>query len=140
MARRDHEQNEAAVLYFRREKLTDGVHMARVALRRGENSLFHRHTRTRDTFYVMSGTLTITLHLDGSDGPAGYHAVCETKPEVKRDRQGRHVHRVTVQPGEVVVIEPGVLHCAANAHDSPCHFLCIEGVGEYDFVEEPVRA
>jgi hypothetical protein len=32
------------------------------------------------------------------------------------------------------VIEPEVVHCASNLDEEPCHFLCIEGIGRYDFL------
>jgi quercetin dioxygenase-like cupin family protein len=135
MARVTQEENEASVLRFRRDKVNENVHVATVALRRGESSLFHHHTRTRDTFYVMSGQLVVTLK--HRDGPSpGYHAVTVHPPKTERTRTGWPVTRVVLLCGDVLVVEPGVVHCAANLSDEPCEFLCIEGVGEYDFVLE----
>lgn len=127
------EENERRALSFRRERLTEGVQVAHVAVRKGENSLFHHHSRTRDTFYVMSGQLTVTIRLGGSEKP--YHLIGACPPLETRDGAGQPVHRVTLGAGDVLVVEPRVVHCAANLHDEVCRFLCIEGVGEYDFVQ-----
>jgi quercetin dioxygenase-like cupin family protein len=133
------EENEARVLHFHRERLNGSVRMARVSLRKGESSLFHRHTLTRDTFYVLSGVLTVSVRDPGAagGGPA-YHLVpLPGKAEARRRRDG--MVQLGLEPGEVLVIEPEVLHCAANLEEEPCSFLCIEGVGEYDFRPEPRR-
>jgi mannose-6-phosphate isomerase-like protein (cupin superfamily) len=134
MARLPHEENEAKILGFNREKLFDGVHMARVALRRGESSTRHLHTRTRDVFFVMSGRLTIKVHVPLAQSVQGYRSLSALPPEVQQAGEGDVIHRLLVGPGEVVVIDPGTVHSATNLDAEPCHFLCIEGVGEYDFV------
>lgn len=130
-----HERNEASVLHFARERLTDGVHVANIALRRGESSLFHVHTETRDTFYVMSGRLTVHVRVSQSAPKLGYRGLVSTPPGVTTGVSGEQTHRVVVLPGEVLVIDPGVVHCAMNLDEDACKFLCIEGVGAYDFVE-----
>jgi mannose-6-phosphate isomerase-like protein (cupin superfamily) len=130
------EENESRVLAFRRERLADGVQVAKVALRRGENSMFHHHTRTRDTFYVLNGELTISLRLDAAAARAMLRGTRVEQTEGVLDDAGRPLTRVTLRSGDVYVVEPGVVHCAANLRDTPCEFLCIEGVGEYDFVPE----
>jgi mannose-6-phosphate isomerase-like protein (cupin superfamily) len=131
-------ENESKLLGFRREQLADGIQVAHVAARSGENSLLHHHTRTRDTFYVLTGRLTVTLHLAEGDIPSDcYHVLSTTSPVLSSAAaDGRHTHRVQLTAGEVLVIEPGVVHCASNLHDAVCRFLCIEGVGEYDFIQE----
>jgi mannose-6-phosphate isomerase-like protein (cupin superfamily) len=130
-----HERNEASVLHFVRDRLADGVHVANIALRRGENSLFHVHTETRDTFYVMSGRLTVHVRVPQGAAKPGYRGLVSTPAEVTHGADGERTHRVAVLPGEVLVIDPGVVHCAMNLDDDACKFLCIEGVGAYDFVE-----
>ena len=129
-----HEENEASVLHFSREKLGDGVHLATIKVRKGENSLFHKHTVTRDTFYVVSGRLTVTLHLSSREHAGCYAWIGAVAREVITTAEHTR-HRVTLSPGAVLVVEPNVIHCAANLHDEPCHLLCLEGVGEYDFIE-----
>jgi mannose-6-phosphate isomerase-like protein (cupin superfamily) len=136
MERPAHEENEARILYFRRDKLDEGVHAATVALRRGESSTFHKHTRTRDTFYVMSGRLTIVIKTTTADSSLAYHAVVTTPTRVEETKGSGFVHTVRVLPGEVVIIEPEVAHCASNVDDAPCRFMCLEGVGTYDFVPQ----
>jgi quercetin dioxygenase-like cupin family protein len=61
------------------------------------------------------------------------------KPIISFGGAGQQTHRVQLTPGDVLVIEPGVVHCASNLHDTICRFLCIEGVGEYDFIQDDVR-
>ena len=133
-------ENESSILQFRREQLAEGVQVAHIAARRGENSLLHHHTRTRDTFYVLSGLLTVTLYLKADDIPSNcFHPLCAMKPQISSSKSGELIHRVQLAPGEVLVIEPGVVHCASNLHDAICRFLCIEGVGDYDFIHEEPR-
>ena len=134
-------ENERSILEFRREQLAEGVQVAHVAARRGENSLVHHHTRTRDTFYVLSGQLTISLYLASADIPSDcYNTIGVYELIISKGEDGQNVHRVILQRGAVLVIEPGVVHCASNLHDDVCRFLCIEGVGDYDFVHDDLRA
>lgn len=135
-------ENEASIQSFRRERLSEGVQVAHVTLRRGETSLLHSHTRTRDTFYILAGCLTLTLHeATGTPNPA-FHLISAAsdtstptrQPNDVRETNSGRTHRIRLRPGAVFVIEPGVVHCAANLDDQACSFLCIEGVGEYDFV------
>jgi len=134
MARLPHEENEAKILGFSRERLFEGVHMARVALRKGESSTRHLHTRTRDVFFVMSGRLTITVHVPHARPVQGYRAL-SSSVDVQQAGDGGAIHRLLLGPGEVAVIYPGAVHSATNLDAEPCHFLCIEGVGEYDFIQ-----
>jgi quercetin dioxygenase-like cupin family protein len=129
-----HDENEARILGFRRENLFEGVQMARVALRKGESSTFHSHTKTRDVFFVMSGRLTITVRLESAFRVNAYEALSSMVFEIQRAANGDFIHKLRVLPGEVVVIHPGTVHCATNVDEEPCHFVCIEGVGPYDFV------
>lgn len=128
------EEREASVLYFRRDEPFEGVKVARIGLRRGENSSFHLHTVTRDTFYVMAGRLTITIQIGPVPWPS-YRSLAQQPVEVSTLPDGREIHRARLAPGDVFIIEPGTLHCAANLDEADCHFLCIEGIGRYDFVE-----
>ena len=129
-----HGRTERTVLAFQRDPVFAGVHVARIGLRQAENSTFHHHTTTRDTFFVMAGRLTIDIRADSSDSPAAYQVLrVSSVPEGTSQRTG--LQRVILQPGDVCVIEPGVVHCAMNLDPEPCHFLCIEGIGEYDFNE-----
>jgi len=135
MARLAHEDNEAKILAFARQEMFEGVHLAKVSLRKGESSTFHSHTTTRDVFFVMSGRLTITIRIDSPHRINAYEAMSSMLFEIQRASNDEFIHRLRVFPGEVVVIHPGTVHCAANVDHEPCHFLCIEGVGPYDFVE-----
>jgi mannose-6-phosphate isomerase-like protein (cupin superfamily) len=123
------------VLAFQRDQLCEGVHLARIALRQAENSTFHTHTITRDTFFVMAGRLTIEIRVGTLDPSGHYHAVCAPRGDGSSVSIRGATHRVVLHPGDVCVVEPGVIHCAMNLDPEPCHFLCIEGVGEYDFNE-----
>ncbi len=136
MARISQAENERRVLGFRRDPLADGVQVARVSLRKGESSLFHHHTRTRDTFYVLRGELAVTLRVHEERSTRGYHLVSRCAEQWIENVAGRPAVRTFLGCGDVLVVEPGVVHCAANLRDAPCEFLCIEGVGEYDFIIE----
>ncbi|HEY3497436.1 MAG TPA: cupin domain-containing protein [Polyangiaceae bacterium] len=125
-------ENERAVLSFHREPLVDGIQMTRVALRQGESSLFHHHTRTRDTFYMLKGELVVTLRV--ASGSPGYSVIAKPRREAAGPEP--RMTRVTLGPGDVLSIDPGIVHCATNLGEVPCEFLCLEGVGDYDFIEE----
>jgi quercetin dioxygenase-like cupin family protein len=131
------QENEARVLSFRREKVHQGVHVATVGLRRSESSLMHFHPATRDTFYVMEGRLTVTIVVEPTPGVAPYQSFGREAVRIEALASGGEAHKVSLTPGEVLIIEPGVVHCAANLDQAPCHFLCVEGVGVYDFVQPP---
>ena len=135
MAQPHYQENEAKILGFSRELLFEGVHMARVSLRKGETSTYHLHTKTSDVFFVMSGQLTITVRVSSPERMTPYQSLPSTLCEIRRAANGECIHRLRVNPGEVVVIQPGTVHCATNLYEAPCHFVCIEGVGDYDFVE-----
>lgn len=126
-------ENEASIQSFRRERVAEGVQVAHVTLRRGESSLLHSHTRTCDTFYIAAGCLTLTLYEHVGTPQPSFQSINARPAEVREQRAGR-VLRFRLHPGDVFVIEPGVVHCAANLDDDACSFLCIEGVGAYDFV------
>jgi quercetin dioxygenase-like cupin family protein len=133
-----HGRTEATVLAFQRERVFEGVHIAQVGLRTAENSTFHSHTVTRDTFFVMAGRLTIEIHLRTGDSSLQYHLLkvgsADGSNDARMSERGS-VQRIVLSPGDVCVIEPGVVHFAMNLDPEPCHFLCIEGIGEYDFKE-----
>lgn len=134
MARRG--RTEDSVLAFQRDRVFDGVHVARVGLRQGENSTFHRHSQTRDTFFVMAGRLTVDVNVGAGAQPSNnYHLLKVATPDRSNMSERGAIHRVVLEPGDVFVIQPGVVHCAMNLDPDPCHFLCIEGIGEYDFEE-----
>ena len=132
-----HGRTEATVLAFQRDRVFEGVHVARIGLRQAENSTFHSHTETRDTFFVMAGRLTIDIRVDASTTVLPYRLLkvgTDSDRSPDRDRS-TPIHRLVLHPGDVCVVEPGVVHCAMNLDPEPCHFLCIEGIGEYDFRE-----
>jgi mannose-6-phosphate isomerase-like protein (cupin superfamily) len=128
-------RTEASVLSFAREQLHEGVQLARIALRSHESSTFHKHTVTRDTFFVMAGRLTIDLRVGKAEPASAYRCLNASEIMLRNGPGGALVHRVLLDAGHVCVVEPGVVHCAMNLDPDPCHFLCIEGIGEYDFVE-----
>ncbi|HYO51352.1 hypothetical protein [Archangium sp.] len=129
-----HQQVEERVEGFQRTPLSDQCYLASIRLRRGQSSTFHHHTVTRDTFYVVKGRLTVFIEVgDGASPEKAYHALCATP--IERQAGGQR-HEVRLLPGEVLVIEPQVVHCAANLNDELCEFLCIEGVGAYDFIPQ----
>ena|SRR3990167_2329607 len=135
--------NESKVLYFNRVSLADDVKMATVKLRPGESSLFHFHTQTRDTFYIIAGRLTITLLVDAEQAETGYHAFSQNEFEILQHLQpvpkDKRWEKHFLSAGDSFVIHPNIIHCAANDSDNVCEFLCIEGVGKYDFIEANIK-
>jgi hypothetical protein len=88
----------------------------------------------------MGGRLTVTLYLDPEQQPEEcYQSICARPPLVSRSVAGQQAHRFLLAPGDVLVIEPGVVHCTANLDDAICRFLCIEGIGDYDFIQDDLR-
>ena len=134
-----HLDNESKILYFNRVSLSDDVKMATVKLRPGESSLFHFHTITRDTFYIIAGRLSVTLLVDIDSGVTAYHHFGSHEFEIVQHLQpvpkGKRWEKHTLNAGDSFVIHPNTVHCAANDSEQVCEFLCIEGVGAYDFIE-----
>ena len=79
------------------------------------------------------GCLTLSIYEQATTPKPSFRAVSAGQPEVRETSSGR-VLRFRLLAGDVFVIEPNVVHCAANLDDDACSFLCIEGVGAYDFV------
>jgi quercetin dioxygenase-like cupin family protein len=69
---------------------------------------WHYHTKAKDTFYVIDGTIRISTR--------------EPKEEVH------------LTSGESYSIRPGRPHRVANAGDTSAVFLILQGVGEHDFI------
>jgi len=69
---------------------------------------WHYHSRVRDTFYVLEGSIRIFMQ--------------DPKEEVK------------LEPGETYCVPPRRPHLVANAGETSATFLVLQGLGEYDFV------
>ncbi len=69
---------------------------------------WHYHTQAQDTFYVISGTIRLSL------------------------REPDRVMRLTV--GETYSVSPGRPHHVANAGDGSAVFLVLQGSGDHDFI------
>ena len=69
---------------------------------------WHYHTHVQDTFYVLEGTLKLSLR--------------EPKEEVR------------LGPGDTYSVEPRRPHLVTNAGNRSATFLVLQGIGEYDFV------
>lgn len=125
---------EARVASFWRDEVAPGVQIAHITVREGQTSSLHRHTKTSDTFYVMEGELTVTVHVDVTNKTVHYRTLGARPPGVKTIAPQREVHEIRILPGEVLIVLPGVAHCTTNVGTGTCRFLCIEGIGPYDFV------
>jgi quercetin dioxygenase-like cupin family protein len=125
-------QAERKAAAFERTQLTDEVLMARVTLTQGQTSGLHYHTRTRDTFYVLKGVLTVAVAAWQQPQPARWDSRGRT-PQ-RRQVGERAFDVLDLTPGDVLVLEPGTIHAAANELEEPVEFLCMEGVGAYDFI------
>jgi len=128
---------EGGVLFFRRERIEEGVHLARIAIRPGETSTPHYHPSTQDVFYVMAGDLTVTIEVNPDDPLAPYRSLCTSAPEIIRGENGRQIHTLRLRPGDILVVNPLTVHCTSNRGETPCSFICVEGIGEYRFIQAP---
>lgn len=131
---RAQQEIESGVLSFRRERIEDGVLLARVAIRPGETSTPHYHPETHDTLYVMKGVLTVKVEVASGTPVPPYRAMCGRAPEISQRDSGGEIHTFRLHPGEILVIDPPAVHCTSNAGGTPCSFICIEGIGEYRFI------
>jgi mannose-6-phosphate isomerase-like protein (cupin superfamily) len=69
---------------------------------------WHYHNNVQDTFYVVSGTIRISV----------------------RDP----IEDVCLTPGQVFAVRPGRPHLVSNAGTTSAVFVVLQGMGEYDFV------
>lgn len=77
----------------------------------GQDIPWHYHSEVTDTFFCLSGCVSIRHDAD------------------KEIRLG---------PGESCEIPPGMPHRVAGSNNEGCRFLIVQGIGKYDFV--PVQA
>jgi quercetin dioxygenase-like cupin family protein len=71
---------------------------------------WHHHTQVTDHYYGLEGRVLI-----------------ETRaPAARRE----------LAPGESAIVTPPTAHHVSNSSGTPCRFLLIQGVGQYDFVKE----
>jgi len=76
----------------------------------GESIPWHRHSEVTDCCYCLEGKVLI-----------------ETRAPDAR-------HELT--PGQSTTVVPPTAHHVSNPSREPCRFLLIQGVGQYDFVNE----
>jgi mannose-6-phosphate isomerase-like protein (cupin superfamily) len=74
--------------------LTDRYCFKRLCLRAGKKTSLQLHEKKHETMYFLSGKGTIEIHGDGG------------------------VERLPIEPGRVVVVEPGVIHRVAADEDT----------------------
>ena len=76
----------------------------------GESIPWHHHTQVTDHYYGLEGTVLI-----------------ETRaPATARE----------LNPGGSASVTPPTAHHVSNTSGTPCRFLLIQGVGQYDFIKE----
>jgi quercetin dioxygenase-like cupin family protein len=76
----------------------------------GESIPWHHHTDTSDYYYSLEGTVVV-----------------ETRnPPARRE----------VGVGQTTSVTPPTAHHVSNPGTTSCHFLLVQGVGQYDFVKE----
>ena len=82
----------------------------------------------------MSGVLTVAVEVNPNDALPPYALLYAGCPEIAPIENGKEIHTVRLLPGEILAVNPLAVHCTTNAGETPCSFLCIEGVGDYEFV------
>jgi len=71
---------------------------------------WHTHTNVQDTFYVLAGRIRITL-----DDPA---------------------EEVVLGPAETYAVRARRPHTVTNAGQTSATFFVLQGIGEYDYIEQ----
>ncbi len=74
----------------------------------GEANPWHYHRETTDLYFVLEGLLSIST-------------------------RGRDATTRNLSAGSSDKVEPGTSHLIANAGETDCRFLLIQGVGRYDW-------
>jgi quercetin dioxygenase-like cupin family protein len=77
----------------------------------GETIPWHRHSEVADDYYGLEGRVVI-----------------ETRAPAARHEVGA---------GQTARVSPATVHQVSNRSGAPCRFLLIQGVGKYDFIQEP---
>jgi len=85
-----------------------GFRIAEIQISPTQTIPWHYHTEAQDTFYVIAGTIRISMR--------------EPEEEV----------RLTV--AETYTVRPGRPHLVANAGDTSAVFLVLQGMGRHDFI------
>ena len=85
-----------------------GFRIAEMQISPTQTIPWHYHTRSQDTFYVISGTLRIFTRA----------------PE----------EEVLLSMGQTYSVAPGRPHLVVNAGDTSAVFLVLQGMGDHDFV------
>ncbi len=84
-----------------------GFRIAEIQISSNQAVPWHYHTNAQDTFYVIGGTIRISM----------------------RDPE----QEVSLTIGETCSVRPGRPHRVTNAGDTSAVFLILQGPGEHDF-------
>jgi quercetin dioxygenase-like cupin family protein len=87
---------------------TNGVRVVEFLLAPESRGAWHHHSQLSETCYCLKGELSV-------------------------DIEGNKA--IILHAGEKCKVADGVRHSVFNATKTPCNFLVVQGVGEYDFVE-----
>jgi mannose-6-phosphate isomerase-like protein (cupin superfamily) len=85
-----------------------GFCLAKLQISPTQKVTWHYHSNVHDTFYVLSGSISIFLQ--------------DPKEEVR------------LTPGQTFAVPPKRPHLVTNGGDASAAFLVLQGIGEYDFV------
>ena len=88
-----------------------GFRIAEMQISPTQTIPWHYHTKSQDTFYVISGTIRIFMR----------------EPE----------EEVLLTIAQTHSVRPGRPHLVANAGDTSAVFLVLQGMGDHDFVALP---
>ena len=87
---------------------SNGVRVVEFLLAPNSRGAWHHHSQLSESCYCLKGQLSVDID--------------ENKTLV-------------LLPGEKCEIMAGIRHSVFNAVQTPCTFLVVQGIGEYDFVE-----
>ena len=86
-----------------------GFRIAELQISPTQSVPWHYHSAIQDTFYVIDGTIRISMR-DPSE-------------------------ETCLSPGQTFSVRPGRPHLVTNAGSTSAVFLVLQGIGEYDFVK-----
>ena len=86
----------------------EGFRINELTISTSQKVPWHYHTKTKDTFYVLEGEITIYL---------------------REPKEMKHLQR-----SEIFEVGPKRPHLVVNSGTESATFLILQGIGEYDYV------
>lgn len=88
----------------------NGVRVSEFSIEAGTQGVCHFHSEVMEYCYCLRGELSVNV--------------------------GKNQSQYILSPGEKIEIAAGLLHSVSNNSSNPSHYLVVQGVGQYDFIQE----